>query len=252
MLYSGKTFVINLDRSADRWRFMCEQADRIGIEFERIRAVDGAAVPKPMRWEFLNSDGSIHSKLTSGEVGCYASHLITYQRVLDDRLPYALILEDDSVLPNDLLKIAGEAVAGCPGDWDIIHLSSVLKGRQVIPVAALSAGRHIVRHSRWPVNTWGYLVSAAGAAKLNKPDRRVRPIDMEFRYAWVRGLEIYGVDPTPIRSQDQFTTTIDSDWRKRSVAKGQWAPGLMSRLYGEFYKRRRVVAAVAAWPSKSP
>jgi glycosyl transferase, family 25 len=242
--YSGKVFVINLDRSPDRWRFMREQADILDVDIERVPAVDGVAVPETMRWEFLSSTGAIHSKLSKGEVGCYASHLVVYQRIIDAGMPHALVLEDDSVLPDDIMQIAGEAVARCPGNWDIIHLSSVLKKRKVVPIAALGQGRHIVRHTRLPVNTWGYLVSRAGAQKLRKPGLRVRPIDMEFRYAWVRDLEIYGVSPTPIRSQEQFGTTIDADWRTKPVRRGQWAPSLKSRLYGELYKRRRTFLAV--------
>jgi len=247
MRYPGKVFVINLDRSSDRWRFMREQADALSLDIERISAIDGLAVPEAMRWEFLGPAGAIHSKLSEGEVGCYAAHLVVHQRIIDADLPHALILEDDSILPNDISQIAGEAVAFCPMNWDIIHLSSVFKERKVIPVSALGAGRHVVRHTRLPANTWGYLVSQAGARKLREPGLRVRPIDMEFRYAWMRGLEIYGVSPAPVRNQEQFATTIDSDGRAKSAPKGQWAPSRMSRLYGEFYKRRRVLSALVSY-----
>jgi glycosyl transferase family 25 len=226
---------------------MREQADALSLEIERISAVDGLAMPEAMRWEFLSPAGAIHSKLSKGEVGCYAAHLVVHQRIIDAELPHALILEDDTILPKDILQIAGEAVAFCPMNWDIIHLSTVFKERKVIPVSALGAGRHVVRHTRLPANTWAYLISQAGARKLREPGFRVRPIDMEFRYAWMRGLEIYGVSPAPVRNQEQFASIIHPHARTKSALKGQWAPSRMSRLYGELYKRRRALSALVTY-----
>ena len=45
------TFVINLARSADRWRAISENLDRIGLAATRIEAVDGETLtPPPRTW----------------------------------------------------------------------------------------------------------------------------------------------------------------------------------------------------------
>lgn len=204
-------FFINLDRSANRRTFIEAEAYRIRLNIERVPAVEGLAVPDWLRAEFLNPDNTIASSLIPGEVGCYASHLTVYKRMVLDGLPYALVLEDDVGLSDDLQQTLAETVAAAPAGWDYIHLSGIVR-RTVYSVAELSGGRHLVRHSRIPTNTGGYLISLSGAMKMLEPGLRVRPIDQDFRYPWVRGLDFLAVYPSPvIWSDDRMPTTIE--WR---------------------------------------
>jgi GR25 family glycosyltransferase involved in LPS biosynthesis len=39
-----KIYCINLDRSPDRWRFMREQFEQLGLDYERVPAIDGKVV----------------------------------------------------------------------------------------------------------------------------------------------------------------------------------------------------------------
>lgn len=42
--------------------------------------------------------------ITLGKIGCALSHLKIYQKMLDENIPYALILEDDAIFTQDTLK----------------------------------------------------------------------------------------------------------------------------------------------------
>lgn len=213
-------FVINLDRSVDRLAFIRSEAARIGLSFERIPAVEGLAVPDWLRGEFLNPDNTIASSLIPSEVGCYASHLTIYKRMVLQGLPYALVLEDDVGLADDLPQTIAATVAAAPGGWDYIHLSGLVR-RTVYSLAALPSGRHLVRHSRIPTNTGGYLISRFGAEKMLAPSLRVRPIDQDFRYPWLRDLDFLAVYPSPvIWSDDRMPTTIQ--WR--GIPRRAFAP----------------------------
>jgi glycosyl transferase family 25 len=147
-------FLINLDRSSDRLATMQLRGDAIGLAFNRIQAIDGANVPGWLAPQFLDSP------MSPGEIGCYASHLTVHQRIVDDGLPHALILEDDVRLEPDVLTAAAEAIAAAPADWDCIHLSARWK-RPVYPIAHLPGGRRLVRFIRVPLNAGGYLISRA-------------------------------------------------------------------------------------------
>jgi glycosyl transferase family 25 len=204
-------FVINLDRSLDRRVFIEAEAARVGLQFERTAAAEGVAVPDWLKHEFLDANGAIASSLIPSEVGCYASHLLVHKRVVLDGLPYALVLEDDVQLELDLVATTQAAIAAAPAGWDYIHLSGLVR-RTVYSLAALPSGRHLVRHSRIPTNTGGYLISRSGAEKMLVPDLRVRPIDQDFRYPWLRDLDVLAVYPSPVIWHDDLMPTTIA-WR---------------------------------------
>lgn len=226
-----KVFLINLDRSPHRLQFMTVQLHSQGIDFERIRAVDGDAVPAWMADEFKGPHN-----LSPSEVGCYASHLVVAQRVVGDGLPYAIVLEDDATLDPAFLSTAEDAIAHAPAGWDYIHLSSLFK-RTILSVAELPCGRHhLVRYVRHPVNTAAYIVSNRGARKWLNPMPRRRPNDLDNRFAWLQGLDVYGVYPAPARQLDNFAPDIDHQLRRPR----DWSPGLMSRAYGRLWTLRKI------------
>ncbi len=239
MTASPTIFCINLDRSPDRMEFMRGQFLRLGLTVvERVPGIDGAAnVPAWMAHEFEDTP------LTSGEIGCYASHLVCAWRIIAQDLSCAVVLEDDVTLQSDFIETAGAAVAAAPPGWDYIHLSSHIK-RSVVHVADLTTGRTLIRHTRLPVNTAAYILSNAGARKWLKPRPRIRPNDMDVRYGWLDDLDIYGVYPSPASQEDDFESDIGgTHGGKRKIKDPRnFAPGLASRIYGALWQARKVGA----------
>jgi glycosyl transferase family 25 len=85
-------FVINLDCSVDRLARSRFEFARVGLAFERVAGVQGAAVPEHLRLYFCDGTGRVASRLNPGEVGYYASHMIAWERILAGSLPAALVL----------------------------------------------------------------------------------------------------------------------------------------------------------------
>ena len=139
--------LINLDRSPERLAFMQEQAERLGISMQRISGIDG------------------RSKMSSGEVGCYASHLIVMRQIVEDGHAAAIILEDDVSLDPRFMTVAAAAISAAPRGWDIIHLCTHFKKAAWYPIADLG-GHTLVRYSRLPVNTVAYVISRRGCGKF--------------------------------------------------------------------------------------
>lgn len=226
---SIRTFLINLDRSIDRLEFMTSQFELLGMTVERISAVNGFDIPKWMEPEF-NSH-----KMSAGEVGCYASHLLVAQRIVADGLPYAVVLEDDAILADDFLEVCRLAIHSAPPGWDYIHMSSVFK-RPIISIAPIGNDRRLVRYMKPPVNTAAYILSNAGARKWLKPRQRVRPNDVDNRYAWIQNLHVLGVYPAPAQQAPSRTcpsTIQHTDERK-------WHPGRVNKIYGEYWNARHI------------
>jgi glycosyl transferase family 25 len=97
-------YVINLERSVERWRTISESAAKYGIELTRIPAVDGRAIPQSQWHNFdLASFRSINGReALSGEYGCYMSHITALRQYLADGGQSAVILEDDAILNPEL------------------------------------------------------------------------------------------------------------------------------------------------------
>lgn len=225
-------FLINLDRSTDRLAFMRQQTARAGVAFERVSAVVGDAVPKWLWPQFIGPH-----QLTPGEIGCYASHLVVAKQIVDRDLPCAIVLEDDAILDLDFMAAAQAAAQAAPAGWDYIHLCSDFK-RSVVSVAEIANGRHVVQYTRWPVNTAAYIVSAQGAKKWLEPRSRVRPNDMDNRYCWLQGLDVYGVYPAPAKQSNDFESDVGHRPGKKEVRN--WSPGFASEVYGQIWTARKI------------
>ena len=156
-------FVINLDRDRDRLARMVVEAERVGILFERFAAVDGNHLEPDLRTQFFSCYGPHEPALTAGEIGCYASHLRIH-RLLAEFGQYALVLEDDVRLADDIGDVVRVAIERAP-DWDIIRMSNATKS-VVLPVLPLGGGRELVRYWTVPNGTGAYLISRSGAIKF--------------------------------------------------------------------------------------
>jgi glycosyl transferase, family 25 len=152
-----------------------------------------------------------------GALGCYASHIKAWEQVIRKALPYALVLEDDAILPPGLGRALTHIVAALPKGWDMVHLGTE-PDRAVCEIAKVG-NRRIVQFSRVPPGAVGYLISHAGAKKLLQAEPRVWPIDTDTRRPWVFGLAVYGVVSPPIRHNWSILSTIRARGCKRRTSR---------------------------------
>lgn len=199
-------FYINRDRDTERHEAIINEFKRAGIEGNRIEAVEGLAVPFALKSYFLDKDRAV-GRMSAGEVGCYASHLLALRALLTRDLDYALIVEDDAILSTNIRSLVAELVAVLPRNWDIVHLSGDVR-RAVKPLRSLANGRMLIRYSRIPSGTVGYLVSRHGAERFLAPRKRYWPIDTDFRRPWLFQLDTYGVSPPPIDHCEHLPSAI--------------------------------------------
>jgi len=199
--------VINLDRSIGRLTFMRRQIERLGLSFERVPAIDGLNVPTDLARYFSHIARSTTPIIDDAAVGCYASHLKAYQRIVALNAPYALILEDDALLPDDITDIVCDTLYALPQGWDLVQLATPHR-HAIKPLSTLPCGGTLIRYSRVPHGAVGYLIRRSGAEKLLSPAiRRQWAIDTDTRRPWLFGLDVYGVTPNPIR-HGSFPTTM--------------------------------------------
>jgi len=101
-----KIFVINLKRSPERLKKITHRLKELSLDFERIEAVDGATLNNFK--ESFNSKRFFYEsghKLVAGEAGCSQSHINIWQLIIARKLNYALVLEDDVLIDEDLSQL---------------------------------------------------------------------------------------------------------------------------------------------------
>jgi GR25 family glycosyltransferase involved in LPS biosynthesis len=101
---------------------------------------------------------------------------------------------------------------------------------------------------RIPLNTGGYLISRQGAEKMLRPGARVRPIDQDIKFAWLRGLDVLGIYPSPVSRDTSFReSTIDAA-KLRDRRAGVWRPkGYLLRRQLHAARKLGISAYLACW-----
>ena len=169
---ASKIFVINLDRRPDRLQTISQTLDALGLEWQRITAIDGQdpQLDAQVDWKKFHAY-SQYLPVRRGPIGCYLSHRKVWQKIVDDNLQQALILEDDvapleswdsAILNLDIGKVGLESLR-----LD----ASTIRGRMPwskyfdMPVGNWRAQNY---------NSWGagaYLITREGARKQLRSDK---------------------------------------------------------------------------------
>lgn len=236
-------YVINLDRAADRMAELSRSAKESGLGIERIRGVDGKAVP-PAEW--VDVDAPLFARRTGrgllpGEYGCYRSHLAALSRLVESGVPAAIIVEDDVVMPPDLIERASAMLEALPKAEVVKLVNHRAHGFEA--AAATPRGDRIGRCLWGPQGSAAcYLVTRSGARKLLSALRIMSlPFDVALERGWDTGAETY-VSETDLVGFGSLraATMIGTREDYRSVKPARWRrlPAQFFQL-GEILARRR-------------
>ena len=91
-------YVINLDRTPERMAHMAAQLSRLEVPYERLSAVDGRALDPTYVAKF--------PPMAATEIGCFLSHKVAWQRIVDGPGRYGIVLEDDIHIAPAFAKFA--------------------------------------------------------------------------------------------------------------------------------------------------
>lgn len=170
-----RLFMVSMPHSGERRASGLAKIMGSGLPFEIVDGVE-AAEWRPDR---LPLAPNAWPNLLVGEIGCYMAHLRAMQRIVEYRLPYACVLEDDFCFEADPDVGLAEIEATLPADFHYIHLQ-----RDIGMNANLRAGEECGFYRRvvgTPLGAAGYVISNTLASFIwrNHPDCAM-PIDHLF------------------------------------------------------------------------
>jgi glycosyl transferase family 25 len=207
------TWVINLDRAADRRERIAARMQRIGWPWQRLEAVDARTLSAVQR-SALDAPGYRRRhgmEPLPGELGCYLSHVAALRAFLASGARFGLVLEDDANV-RDTLPAVLAALARVPDRWDMVKLSGVHSGTPAA-VAALTgpeSGGHALAvmftkctgSSAYAVNRRAAERYLAGLLPMQLP------YDHVYDQGWRFGLKVRAVAPWPVLHDDHVPSTI--------------------------------------------
>lgn len=168
-----RTYIINLDKDVDRWGLIQDHLlPNDYLDIERVSATDGDNVPSE---ELSRMCDMFCSR---GMKGCFASHKGAWKRIIDENLPYALILEDDIIAIPTYKEDISNALENVPNDFDVLTFyDSGYETRKGIFDEIITRGMGIYNPKHQVLNEYiqipmatmsctGYIVSNKGAKKL--------------------------------------------------------------------------------------
>ena len=226
-----KIFVINLNESTERLERLKSEFERIGLDFERIPAVDGRKLSENQILKHYSPElnrKKYFVPLSKTEMGVYMSHLKACEKIISDNLDFGIILEDDIVL-KDGFQIVPQVLSSLKYKWDYIKLISPGKKKKTknririsidIPTKLniekyskenssdvyrkineirdinIPAFFELVTWNKPPIGASAYAITLDGAKEfLSKRSIFFRPIDVDLQYEWETSLNIQGLSP---------------------------------------------------------
>lgn len=94
-----KILIINLNRSPERRMQMEKKLKLLNVPYEFVDAVEGGKLDTEIVAEIHKNSTEYQKKfrrnLSPSEIGCALSHVKCYEKVVKEKIPFAIILEDD-------------------------------------------------------------------------------------------------------------------------------------------------------------
>lgn len=192
-------FVITLPEAKQRQNMLRERLDGFGLSFNFFDAVDGRYFDV-LNHPLYNSQKrlkSFHQDLNGGELGCLLSHRSLYEKICNERIPKALILEDDVIFHDDFGRVLPLCAEYIP-EYDLIRF---LGGPKVARLKQkirdnIDQTYTINRLYSSPGGAHAYLISQKGARiLLNHTRQNWLPIDTLMGQTWRTDLNCGVVQP---------------------------------------------------------
>ena len=129
----NKIYVINLEKSKDRWNYAKKQNNG-SLNLVKYKAVNGRELNRQNIEGLVDKDSYLYKNLEKnrGEIGCAISHLNIWKKFKKTNEEYLIVVEDDVIFEQDFYKKLDKYLKHAPNNWDIIYLGgSHIRGYKV-------------------------------------------------------------------------------------------------------------------------
>ncbi len=197
-----KTYLINLDSATDRLERMKTRLSALNLDFERVSAVVAKELQLPIpEFDEKKFKLFVGKKTNKNEIGCFLSHIKTYETFLKSDAEFALVLEDDMVFQEDFPSIVTHII-NSNAKWDFVKFNTAKPRRKLdISVHDFSIGnnKYAMTANLFPRTKSGaYLINRKAAKSiLSNAMPMTVTFDHEMIKFWKHDIRQYSLFPSP-------------------------------------------------------
>lgn len=196
-------YVVNLDRSTERWDSVHANLNQWQLQHQRVPAVDAKNLSDKDIQRCYNAklnQKRYFSPLKKSEIACFLSHRLCWQKMVDENVQVAAILEDDVVFdesPIEVLELLHKELSSHnqPAMVKLFSRRGV-KGK----ASRLTEQHQLIRPVLPPLGTQGQMLNLQGASQLLKATAKFdMPIDVTLQRWWETQVRVEVIQPNLVR-----------------------------------------------------
>ncbi len=217
--------VISLKEETQRRTAIAEHLSSLGFEYQILDAIDarGSLPADHPDYDSAYRLATHGRDLKAGEIGCFLSHRMAYQEMIEQNLPYALIVEDDMRFNKDAANVL-QSLLDKNLDFDVIRLldkDKILKNSHR-KITQLAGDYWLLRLRALYGGAYATLISRKGAEKLVKATKTFAlPVDTVLGRCWETGINSFAIQPTIATHIYEFESSIGEErFNKDTGLKG--------------------------------
>ena len=203
-------FIINLESSTDRREHISRQLDKLGVNYHIFSAVNGHAGPHPLFEMYDDELSHLYrgKSLSNGQLGCYASHYLLWQKCVEIGKPVIIIEDDALIYPEHFIDFI-DHIPQLDKHFECVRLfDNKRKSFSYKPVKTLEKIA-LCKFSKGHMSATGYYLTPAGAAKLLEHSSRwYMAVDIYMDRFWINQVECYGTVPSCLTNDPIFDSDI--------------------------------------------
>lgn len=231
-------YVINLASSTARRDRISSRLTALGLPFTMVDAVDGRQNPHPLFTRYNDKKRQCYrrKKLSGGELGCFASHYLLWQKC--EELNHTIVVMEDDVNVSDKMAEAVAQAEKLIEQLRYIRLAGTSLHRRPYKVIGKAGSFELIDHIRGPSGTLCYVISPSAAKALIAHAREwFMAVDDYMDRYWAHGVDCYSLMP--------FVVTVaesgGSDIVRANKEKSSLRIKLIKELCGRTERFRRLL-----------
>lgn len=207
-------YIISLEQAIDRRESITRQFAGINIPFSFFNAVDGRK-GKHSLFKHYNEKKRLLFKgypMTPGELGCFASHYLLWQKCVENNQPIIVIEDDAQLIPENFLTFLKNI--NLFKDYSYLRLFVNNRKRPFVETITLSDFK-IVKYLRGPGATRAYYIAPDAARKfLAHADEWILAVDDYMDQFWINQVSCMGIMPGIVKNETEFESCINANERQ--------------------------------------
>ncbi|MFL9776173.1 glycosyltransferase family 25 protein [Vibrio cyclitrophicus] len=219
-----KIFVINLESSIERRKNISCQLNELDFSFDIFNAVDGRDTPTHPLFERYNdklSQAFRAKTLSAGQLGCYASHYLLWEKCVEINQPI-IVIEDDALIFKDEFLNFIQDISDVPEAVECVRLFKNKRRKYDSYEVYKSNSTNIHKFTKGHMSATAYFLRPSGAKKfLQHSHEWYMAVDIYMDRFWQNEVECYGTAVPCLTNDPKFDSDIGYEKRTctRSLLK---------------------------------